>query len=194
MLELTTNGDYNNISDNRREMRMNMSPQINELATALSLAQGELDSAKKMNSGYGYNYSDLATVIATTKDVLSKNGLSVSQLAAQPSRENHVALTSILMHKSGQYIASTAEIPTVEMKGCNEAQRIGATLSYLRRYMYQSLVGQPSEDNDASSSGFVKERAESPKVAQEAPSAPSAPRKGLSFRRQAAESKGEHSI
>jgi hypothetical protein len=40
---------------------VDMSSQINEIAEALSKAQAELTSAAKDNSGYGYNYSDLAS-------------------------------------------------------------------------------------------------------------------------------------
>jgi hypothetical protein len=49
------------------------------------------------------------------------------------------------------------------MKGCNAAQSAGASLSYLKRYQYQSIIGQPSEDNDVSSEGFKKnDRAAAP--------------------------------
>lgn len=136
-----------------------MSGSINEIATALSKAQEELDAAKKDNSGYGYNYSDLATVIASAKPILAKNGLSVTQLVGDVG--DNVSVTTILSHTSGQWFRSNASIPLIEMKGCNKAQCAGASLSYLRRYAYQAIIGQPSEDNDASSNGYSK--SDSPK-------------------------------
>lgn len=133
-----------------------MSKDIADIAGALSQAQAELESAKKTESGYGYNYSNLAEVISSSRPVLAKHGLAVTQLVGN-TNEN-VSVTTILTHKSGQFFKSIATIPLVEMKGCNVAQRAGASLSYLRRYAYQSIIGQPSEDNDGSSEGFTAKK------------------------------------
>lgn len=130
------------------------SEQINELATSLSKAQLKLDAADKSTKGYGYNYSDLNMVIKTAKPVLGEFGLSVSQLVG--SAENgHPTVTTLLMHSSGQFISGTAQMPPVDMKGVTDAQRIGASISYLRRYALQAILGMASEDNDASAKGFV---------------------------------------
>ena len=132
-----------------------MSTNIADIATALSKAQAELDSAKKDSSGYGYQYSDLASVINSSKPVLAKHGLAVVQLVGKQT-DTQVEVTTILTHSSGQFFKSVATLPVIEMKGCNAAQGAGASLSYLRRYAYQSIIGQPSEDNDASSNGKEK--------------------------------------
>jgi hypothetical protein len=141
---------------------VDMSSQINEIAEALSKAQAELTSAAKDNSGYGYNYSDLASVINSSRPALTKHGLAVIQLVGQTT-DTQVNVTTILTHKSGQFFRSVASLPIIEMKGCNAAQNSGSSLSYLKRYQYQSIIGQPSEDNDASSEGFKKnDRAAAP--------------------------------
>jgi len=132
-----------------------MSANIADIATALSKAQAELDSAKKDSSGYGYNYSDLASVINSSKPVLAKHGLAVVQLVGRQAAGT-VEITTILTHSSGQFFKSVATLPVIEMKGTNAAQNAGASLSYLRRYAYQAIIGQPSEDNDASSQGLDK--------------------------------------
>lgn len=132
-----------------------MSSNIADIAGALSKAQSELNSASKDSSGYGYSYSDLASVINSSKPVLAKHGLSVVQLVGKQTTEM-VEVTTILAHSSGQFFKSVATLPVIEMKGCNKAQGAGASLSYLRRYAYQSIIGQPSEDNDASSNGNTK--------------------------------------
>lgn len=137
-----------------------MSDNINEIAEALVKAQAELASASKDQSGYGYNYSDLASVINSSRPALTKNGLAVIQLVGQTTDES-VSVTTILAHKSGQFFKSIGTLPVIEMKGCNAAQSAGASLSYLKRYQYQSIIGQPSEDNDASSEGFKKSAAPS---------------------------------
>lgn len=134
------------------ERSQDMSVEINEISLALSKAQSELDAAKKDSSGYGYNYSDLATVIASAKPVLAKHNLAIVQLVGNTT--DMVTVTTILTHSSGQYFKSVASLPVIDMKGTNAAQNAGASLSYLRRYAYQAIIGQPSEDNDASSQGM----------------------------------------
>jgi hypothetical protein len=134
---------------------MNKSESLASIASALSKAQSEMEAAKKGEEGYGYNYADLATVIAAAKPILAKHGLAVTQLVGQ-TVNNSVNVTTILTHDSGEFIQSDASLPLIDMKGCNAAQNAGASLSYLRRYAYQAIIGQPSEDNDASSGGFKK--------------------------------------
>lgn len=157
-----------------RRSEMQMSDEIDQIATALAAAQAELEGAKKDSSGYGYNYSDLATVINSAKPILAKHSLAVVQLVGEQS-EDKVSVTTILTHSSGQYFRSTASLPLVDMKGCNKAQEAGASLSYLRRYAYQSIIGQPSEDNDASSEGKPKTSSSFKKKANSTP--PSAEKK-----------------
>jgi hypothetical protein len=132
-----------------------MSDSINEIAAALSQAQGELEAAKKDSSGFGYQYSNLAEVINSAKPTLAKHGLAVVQLLGS-TNNNQVAVTTLLTHKSGQFFKSVATLPIVSMKGCNSAQEYGSSASYLRRYSYQAIIGQPSEDLDASSNGLDK--------------------------------------
>ena len=132
-----------------------MSKEIDKIAAALSKAQSELEGAKKDSSGYGYNYSDLSSVIGSAKPILAKHNLAIVQLIGEQT-ESQVSLTTILTHSSGQYFKSKATLPVIEIKGCNLAQGAGASLSYLRRYAYQAIIGQPSEDNDASSNGKAK--------------------------------------
>lgn len=127
-----------------------MSESIGEVALALSKAQSELDNASKDSKGYGYNYSDLASVINVSKPILSKHDLSVTQLIGESS-ETHARITTILSHKSGEYFRSDMSIPLFEMKGTNACQSFGAVVSYGRRYSYQAILGMASEDSDASS-------------------------------------------
>ena len=131
-----------------------MSPQINDLATALSKAQIELESVSKAEKGYGYNYASLASTIEVAKPVLAKFGLAVIQLVGNEG--DRPSVTTVLTHSSGQFIKSTASMPLIEMKGVNEAQRSGAVYSYIRRYALQAILNMSSEDNDASSKGFDK--------------------------------------
>jgi len=134
-----------------------MSESIDQLATALCAAQSELETVNKGEKGYGYTYSSLASTIEVATKVLKKNGLAVSQLVGT-TENNNPSVTTVLMHNSGQFIKSVANMPLIEMKGVNEAQRSGAVYSYIRRYALQGILNMASEDNDASSNGFDKSK------------------------------------
>lgn len=132
-----------------------MSDNINEIALALSKAQTELEAVEKGEKGYGYNYASLPATIQASKATLAKNNLAVTQLLGNAANGNP-AVTTILLHNSGQYLKSVVSAPLIEMKGCNSVQNAGAVYSYLRRYSLQGILNMSSEDNDASNQGYAK--------------------------------------
>lgn len=146
---------------------MNQSPQLDQLFTALSKAQGEMSAAAKdcANPFFKSRYADLSSIWTACREPLSRNGLSVLQIV-QPSDLGDVLHTT-LGHSSGQYITSSMPVRTkTEGKGGNEIQAYGATLTYLRRFSLAALVGvAPDDDNDGNSSAY--------KAAQAQPKAPS---------------------
>ena len=117
------------------------SDDLSELATALSKAQGEMEIAGKVSSGYNFKYADLAEVVKASRSALSKNGLSVLQSLVTNKKCNKTFLETILLHASGQWIKSSLEVPKIETVGKAPVQNFGATITYLRRYTYASLVG-----------------------------------------------------
>ncbi len=124
---------------------MKKSEQIQELAIAFAKAQGELKPAHK-NSDNPYHkskYADLADIWEPAREVLSKHGLSVSQLPEFIEGRGWV-LVNLLLHSSGQWIAS--ELPLKPAKDDN--QGFGATLTYMRRYGIGPLVGIVVDDDD----------------------------------------------
>lgn len=126
---------------------MNMSPEINELATALSLFQGEVMDASKDKKGYGYNYADLSNVLEIARPLMAKNGLSLAQFPTL--EEGRVCVESILMHKSGQYMSSRMDIPYAVAQKQSEAQAVGAVITYARRYSVGAILGITQTDADA---------------------------------------------
>lgn len=123
------------------------SENINELATALASAQGELEDAGRDKKGYGYSYADLAQVLQLARPVLSKHGLSVVQMPH--NEDGGIALTTRLCHTSGQWIEDTLVLPVEIGKGMSTAQAIGSIITYGRRYSLTAMVGITQEDNDA---------------------------------------------
>jgi len=120
------------------------SESINELASALSKAQGEIANAKKdsANPFFKSSYADLASVREVTQGPLAKNGLAILQ---SPSADGaKVSVETMLMHTSGQWLRSVVT-STAKDEG---PQAIGSCITYLRRYALQSFTGVAAEDDD----------------------------------------------
>ena len=118
------------------------SEQINEVLTALALAQSEMSLVAKdeKNPFYDKDYATLASVISTSREPLTKNGLSLSQWIVN----DH--LISFLGHKSGQYMQSAKKII---VKDLSNAQSEGSGITYARRYSMMSILGlAPADDDD----------------------------------------------
>ena len=123
---------------------MNTSEQINELAAALCKAQGQMVGAAKAadNPFFKSRYSDLASVMEAIRKPFADNGLSFIQAPA--FSDGRVAITTRIMHSSGQWIESTLDVPVAK----NDAQAVGSAISYGKRYALQSMAGVPSIDDD----------------------------------------------
>lgn len=127
---------------------MNKSESIKELATALAAAQAEVENASKNsnNPHFRSKYADLAEVINTVRPVFSKHGLSVTQW---PSFADGVAsVETLLAHKSGEWLSSTASAPVSKQ----DAQGVGSAITYLRRYSLAAVAGVAQEDDDGNAS------------------------------------------
>jgi hypothetical protein len=127
------------------------SENLNELAAALAKAQGEIGGASKdaVNPHFRTSYATLASVRDACREPLAKNGLSVVQLPARVGPQ--VEVVTVLFHASGQWISS--RISVVPTK--NDAQGIGAAITYLRRYLLAAMVGVAPEDDDDAEAAVV---------------------------------------
>tara|TARA_R110000850_G_scaffold215336_1_gene341067 strand:- start:192 stop:716 length:525 start_codon:yes stop_codon:yes gene_type:complete len=125
---------------------MDKSAEINELATALSKAQGEMGGASKdaANPFFKSKYADLGSVVHALKQPFADNGLSYSQFPI--SEGDKVGVETILMHKSGQWLSNCVLFKPTKQ----DVQGAGSVITYARRYSLQALAGIPSEDDDGS--------------------------------------------
>jgi len=130
---------------------MKTSETINELATALSAAQGDISNPEKnaANPHFKSNYADLGGVLATVRPVFSKHGLSVVQFP-HTTETGNIAVTTRVMHSSGQWLEDTLDIPLQGEK--NLAQAAGSIITYLRRYSLAAVAGIHQADADAQDS------------------------------------------
>jgi hypothetical protein len=123
---------------------MNDSP-INELAKALSVAQGAFQNPLKdgTNPHFKSRYATLDALQDATRKVLSENGLSITQGGAQVQDGTWV-LETVLMHSSGQSKSNAFPL-LMFAKG---AQAAGSEITYMRRYAYASILNITAEEDD----------------------------------------------
>ncbi len=124
---------------------MQHSDTIGAIAAALAKAQGAIKGALKdsTNPHFKSSYADLASVWAACRDQLSANELSVVQAPGECA-SGQLALTTILMHSSGEWLQDTLTIPLTKV----DAQGYGSATTYARRYALASFVGVAPDDDD----------------------------------------------
>ena len=122
-----------------------MSPTIGALSTALATAQATIAGAAKdrVNPAFKSSYATLASVFDAWQAVGPAQGLSVTQLPGAIV-EGKVTLTTILAHKSGEWMRETLSIPVTKQ----DAQGYGSALTYARRYALAAFVGVCPDDDD----------------------------------------------
>jgi hypothetical protein len=138
---------------------VNRSESISLLAAALHKAQGKIKAALKdsTNPHFRSKYADLSSVVDAVKSPLLECGISFLQ--GVQDAEGGVAVETMLLHTSGEWISSTLRIPAVKQ----DAQGYGSAITYGRRYGLQAMCGVPAEDDDGNaatasteSSGAIK--------------------------------------
>lgn len=128
---------------------MKQSESINTLLKSLTMAQSQYPTLPKDKKGYGYNYTDLDTVITTIKPIFEKNKLGfIQSLTTLENGKN--GITTRIFSVEGEWIEDTIALPDVAMAKTNAAQNLGASITYMRRYALCSMLGISSdEDVDA---------------------------------------------
>ena len=126
---------------------MNLEHANQELATALALAQNEVENATKgsVNPHFKNRYADLAEVLNTVRPVFSSHGISIIQEDSFDGSMAHV--TTLLLHKSNGFI--TGKSSCIPAK--SDAQGVGSAWTYLRRYSLAAMCGVSQEDDDGQS-------------------------------------------
>lgn len=128
---------------------MESTTHVDNLAAALAKAQGEMPAVKfdSTNPFLRNRYASLGAIIATSKPVLAKYGLAVTQLVYNEG--DQVGVETILMHSSGDRITTKISMGTEAEKGKSAAQVAGSIITYLRRYSLAAILGMyADEDGD----------------------------------------------
>jgi hypothetical protein len=134
---------------------MQQSESIANLAKALSIVQGKLTYAKKdsKNPFFKSNYADLESVWDACRDLLSSNGLAVSQFPGLYSDlDKSMSLVTILTHESGEWLSQEMSVPVSKV----DPQGSGSALTYMRRYALAAVVGVVQADDDGNAASSPK--------------------------------------
>ncbi len=132
------------------------SDSIASLAAALAKAQIELANPEKSlvgtiepAAGEGsqrlFRYASLSSGLEIVRKTLGQHEIATVQTTAIDQTAGIVNLTTVLAHASGEWIAS--DWPVCGIAETATPHRMGAALTYARRYALFTLVGIAGEDD-----------------------------------------------
>src|SRR5437867_2335454 len=132
------------------------SESIAALAAALAKAQSELSNPEKSlvatiradRPGEGartFRYAPLSSGLDLVRKALGQQQIATVQTTAIDAASGTISLTTVLAHASGEWIAS--DWPVCRLADTASPHRMGAALTYARRYALFTLVGIAGEDD-----------------------------------------------
>ncbi len=132
------------------------SESIASLAAALAKAQAELINPEKSlvatirlqsrdEGDRSFRYAPLSSGLDIVRKTLGQHEIATVQTTAIDQTAGMVNLTTVLAHASGEWIAS--DWPVCAITETATPHRMGAALTYARRYALFTLVGIAGEDD-----------------------------------------------
>ena len=129
---------------------------IASLAAALAKAQIELINPEKSLVGTissddpergerAFRYASLSSGLDIVRKVLGQHEIATVQTTSVDQTGGFINLTTVLAHASGEWIAS--DWPVCAVSETATPHRMGAALTYARRYALFTLVGIAGEDD-----------------------------------------------
>jgi ERF superfamily len=129
---------------------------IGAIAAALAKAQGELTNPEKSlmatvavsaagERTRSFRYASLASGLDIVRKCLGQHEIATAQTTAIDRDAGQIRLTTLLAHASGEWIAS--DWPVCPIEDMAAPKRMGAALTYARRYALFALVGIAGEDD-----------------------------------------------
>jgi ERF superfamily len=132
------------------------SNKIGALATALAKAQAEIANPEKSLTATiaspfpregqrTFRYASLSTGLDIVRKCLGQHEIATVQSTAIDRDSGLIKLTTMLVHASGEWISS--DWPVCPASETAAPHRMGAALTYARRYALFTLVGIAGEDD-----------------------------------------------
>jgi hypothetical protein len=132
------------------------SESIGTIAAALAKAQAQLVNPEKSlvatiqsdeasGSKRAFRYAPLSSGLDIVRKTLSQHEIATVQTTAIDESAGIVRLSTVLAHASGEWIAS--DWPVCAISETSTPHRMGAALTYARRYALFTLAGIAGEDD-----------------------------------------------
>lgn len=132
------------------------SERIGAIAAALAKAQADLINPEKnleatirspfpREEDRRFRYASLASGLDIVRKALSQQEIATLQTTRFEQVTGQIHLTTLLAHASGEWISS--DLPVCASKDVEAPHRLGAALTYARRYALFALVGIAGEDD-----------------------------------------------
>src|SRR6476660_4619942 len=132
------------------------SNKIGALATALAKAQAEIVNPEKSLTATivspfpregqrTFRYASLSTGLDIVRKCLGQHEIATVQSTAIDRDSGLIRLTTTLVHASGEWVSS--DWPVCPASETSAPHRMGAALTYARRYALFTLVGIAGEDD-----------------------------------------------
>src|ERR1700687_1639059 len=140
----------------RRSPMHRSSDSIGALALALAKAQRELTNPEKSlvatirspfpwEGDRTFRYASLASGLDIVRKSLGEQEIATIQTTMVDENTEQIRLTTVLAHSSGEWISS--DWPICPSSDITAPHRMGAALTYARRYALFALVGIAGEDD-----------------------------------------------
>jgi hypothetical protein len=149
------------------------SESVAAIATALAKAQTELSNPEKVMVGTVYNsrsespqsfrYASLSSGLDIVRKALGGHQIAIAQTTDIDRAGGTLNLTTVLLHTSGEWISS--HWPVCQLSETSAPRRMGAALTYARRYALFTMVGIAGEDDLDAPPDAGNEAGEGPKAA-----------------------------
>src|SRR5215218_1789864 len=131
------------------------SESMGTIAAALAKAQLELTNPAKSlvgslpgmtpNGDRSFRYAPLSAGLDLVRKSLGRHEIATVQTTAIDQEAGLIRLTTVLAHASGEWVSS--EWPVCLLNETAAPHRMGAALTYARRYGLFTLVGIAGEDD-----------------------------------------------
>ncbi|WOH56028.1 ERF family protein [Bradyrhizobium sp. BWC-3-1] len=157
------------------------SERIGIIAAALARAQAELINPEKTLTAIirspfpreedrTFRYASLASGLDIVRKALSQQEIATIQTTRIEASTGTIHLTTLLAHASGEWISS--DWPVCALKDVEAPHRMGAALTYARRYALFALVGITGEDDLDAPDAVAAPTAAAPQAASGAKAKP----------------------
>src|SRR3954454_15273845 len=143
-------------SSMRTQLIHSSSQSIGAIAGALAKAQAELTNPEKSltatipaafprEEARSFRYASLASGLDVVRKCFGQHEIATVQTTAIDKESGLIRLTTVLAHASGEWMSS--DWPVCPVSETNAPHRMGAALTYARRYALFTLVGIAGEDD-----------------------------------------------